>query len=253
MSKSFFVSDIHFGLQSGQEEDIKMERFEQLCGIIAEEGGALYMVGDILDYWMEFRHVIPKYFDGFLCLLRDLVKHGIHVHYYAGNHDFYLGDFFRKELGVQTWYGMQEVVIGEKKFVITHGDGLDKSDIGYRLFVKLVRNRFNLSLLSNLQPDLAIAIMRRLSRMSRKHGSQDMQHESDFLLQYADAMAGEKDFDYFVCGHSHVQGKKNLSNSRSEYINLGTWINGTCPYGVFEKGVFSLRELGCLNGNDQLR
>ena len=243
MSKSFFVSDIHFGLQAGQEENVKMERFEKLCGIIAEEGDSLYMVGDILDYWMEFRHVIPKYFDGFLCLLKGLVRQGIPVHYYAGNHDFYLGDFFDRSLGVQTWYGTQEVVIKGKQFVITHGDGLDRSDIGYRLFVKLVRNRFNVSLLSHLQPDLAIAIMRKFSRLSRRRGGSNMHREADFLVQYADAMAGEKDFDYFICGHSHVRGRKKLSNARSEYINLGTWINGAYPYGVFEEGVFSLKQL----------
>ena len=244
MSKSFFISDVHLGLQGDQEEEIKIKRLESLAEIVRSEGSALYMAGDILDYWMEFRYVIPKNFNSFLCLLRDLVKHDIHVHYFAGNHDFYLGNFFRKELGVQTWYGMQEIVIGGKKFIITHGDGLDKSDIGYRLFVKLVRNRFNLSLLSNFQPDLAIAIMRKFSRMSRKHGNQDMHGESDFLLSYAEVLAGEKDFDYFVCGHSHVQCRKALSNNaQSEYINLGSWINGTYPYGVFDKGVFSLQEL----------
>ncbi len=243
MSKSFFVSDIHFGLQSGREENSKMERFEQLVGIIEKEGRSLYMVGDILDYWMEFRHLIPKYFDGFLCLLRKLVRRGIEVHYYAGNHDFYLGDFFSKSLGVQTWYGMQEILIDGKQFLITHGDGLDRSDIGYRLFVMLIRNRFNLSLLSTLQPDLAIAIMRRFSRLSRKHGRPDMGGEADFLIRYADAIAGEKDFDYFVCGHSHQQGRKTLSNEQSEYINLGTWINGEYPYGVFEKGTFTFQQL----------
>ncbi|MCW8797273.1 MAG: UDP-2,3-diacylglucosamine diphosphatase [Chlorobium sp.] len=244
MSKCFFVSDIHFGLQPVKEENRKLERFEQLSGMIDQEGGRLYLVGDILDYWMEFRHLIPKYFDGFLSLLRNLARRGVDVHYFAGNHDFYLGDFFRQQLGVQTYYGMHELDIDGKRFVVTHGDGLDKSDIGYRLFVKLVRNRYNLSLLSALQPDLAIAIMRRFSRMSRKHGAQDERAESGFLLQYAEALAGEKYFDYFVCGHSHVQEQQTLSDSRTQYINLGTWINGRYPYGVFHDGVFSLQELG---------
>ncbi|UZJ41763.1 UDP-2,3-diacylglucosamine diphosphatase [Prosthecochloris sp. SCSIO W1101] len=243
MSKSFFVSDIHFGLQPDQQESRKMERFEHLAEIVRKDGEALYLVGDILDYWMEFRHVIPKYFDGCLCLLKGLVRQGVEVHYHAGNHDFYLGDFFNKSLGVQTWYGIRETFICGKKFIIAHGDGLDRNDIGYRLFVKLVRNRFNLFLLSNLQPDLAIAIMRKFSRLSRKHGRPDTHGESDFLFQYADAMAREKDFDYFVCGHSHVRGQKQLSNNRSEYINLGTWINGEYPYGVCEGGVFTLRQL----------
>ncbi len=243
MSKSFFVSDIHFGLQPDHEEKSKMERFERLADIIRQDGKSLYLVGDILDYWMEFRHVIPKQFDGFLCQLKELVRHGIEVHYYAGNHDFYLGDFFTNSLGVRTYYGAEMVVIDGKRFVITHGDGLDRSDIGYRLFVKLVRNRFNLKLLSTLQPDLAIAMMRKLSRLSRRHGGSNMHGEADFLVRYADALAGAKDFDYFVCGHSHVQGKKKLSSGCSEYINLGTWINGEYPYGVFDQGEFFLQQL----------
>ncbi|MCG8345550.1 MAG: UDP-2,3-diacylglucosamine diphosphatase [Chlorobiales bacterium] len=243
MSKSFFISDIHFGLQADHEENIKVERFRQLSGIISKEGGALYMVGDMLDYWMEFHHVIPKHFSRFFCLLEGLVRQGIDVHYYAGNHDFYLGDYFSSSLGVHTWYGMRESVIGGKKFVIAHGDGLDRSDIGYRFFVKFVRNRFNLSLLSTLQPDLAIAIMRYLSRLGRKHGGSNIHREADFLLQHADTMAGTNDFDYFVCGHSHLRSHKKLSNSHSEYINLGTWIDGEYPYGVFDGRTFSLEQL----------
>ena len=243
MSKSFFVSDIHFGLQTPEEERLKMRSFEKLADIVKGEGDSFYLVGDILDYWMEFRHVVPKYFDGFLCVLRDLVRHGTAVHYFAGNHDFELGSYFDKQIGIRTWYGMRETVIGGKKFCIAHGDGLDRNDIGYRMFVRFVRNRFNLSLLSAIQPDLVIAIMRRFSRLSRKHGNGDHRCESDVLFRYADALAREKDFDYFVCGHSHEEALKTLSNSRSRYINLGTWINGDYPFGVFEKGVLTLRRL----------
>ena len=126
MSKSFFVSDIHFGLQSVQEENIKLERFERLSGIVTKDGGSLYMVGDILAYWMEFRHVIPKHFDGFLCLLKDLVRQGIEVHYYAGNHDFYLGDFFSKTLGVHAWYGMHEMLIDGKTLIQVTGSRISR-------------------------------------------------------------------------------------------------------------------------------
>ena len=243
MPKSFFISDLHLGLQGAEEEQVKIKRFEQLAEIVKDEGGMLYMVGDILDYWMEFRHVVPKYFDGFLCVLRDLSRHGIAVHYFAGNHDFDLGSFFHDQLGVHVCYGMQEVAIDGKKLCITHGDGLDRSDRGYRLFVRFVRNRFNLSLLSALQPDMVIAVMRAFSRMSRKHSRPDRDYESDFLFRYADALVREKDFDYFVCGHSHKEARKMLGGSRGEYINLGTWINGSFPYGVLEEGVFTLRHL----------
>lgn len=243
MSKSFFVSDIHFGLQSEEAEDRKIERFAEFAGMVSREKGSLYMVGDILDYWMEFRHVIPKYFNPFLCLLREMIGHGVDIHYFAGNHDFWLGSYFGKVLGVRTYYGAEEPVIEGKHFYITHGDGLDPKDIGYRLFVSLFRNRFNLALFSAIQPDIAIGLMRKLSRLSRNHGGSNRHYEADFLFQYADSLAENKAFDFFVCGHSHMKSHKKLSNGRSDYVNLGTWTEGEYPYGVFENERFSLQQL----------
>ncbi len=243
MPKSFFISDIHLGLQDDHAEAGKIRHLEKLFDMVASDGEALYMLGDILDYWMEFRHVIPKYFSAFLCLLKELSGHDVRLYWFSGNHDFSLGRFFTDEYGVICLYGMHEMVIQQHRFMIGHGDGLDRSDIGYRLFVAMVRNRFNQFLLSSLQPDLAIAIMRTFSRLSRERNPSVSGHESDFLQQYADALVGEKDFDYFVCGHSHALKKTTLANARSHYINLGTWINGSYPYGIFDNGVFSLQEL----------
>ncbi|HED31806.1 MAG TPA: UDP-2,3-diacylglucosamine diphosphatase, partial [Prosthecochloris aestuarii] len=208
-----------------------------------DRAGSLYMLGDILDYWMEFRHVIPRYFSSFLCILRELSRQGVELHWFSGNHDFSLGRFFTEEFGVSCYYGMHELVIDNRTFFMGHGDGLDPNDTGYRLFVTLIRNRFNQALFSAVQPDLAVALMRAFSRMSRKHNNVPAIVESDFLLQYADELASQKDFDYFVCGHSHMLKQATLSNGKSQYINLGTWIGDSCPYGVLEDGVFTLREL----------
>ena len=126
MPATYFISDIHIGLQSPKSEQLKLDNLERLFAIIKAEGRSLYMLGDILDYWMEFRHVIPKGFSRFLCLLSDLVSHNIEVVYVAGNHDFYLGRFFDDELGVKTIYGLHERLIDGRKFLIAHGDGLGK-------------------------------------------------------------------------------------------------------------------------------
>ena len=242
MPATYFISDIHIGLQSPQSEQLKLDNLERLFAIIKAEGRSLYMLGDILDYWMEFRHVIPKGFSRFLCLLSDLVSHNIEVVYVAGNHDFYLGRFFDDELGVKTIYGLHERLIDGRKFLIAHGDGLGKGDIGYKLFARVVRNRFNLSLLE-LHPDLAISLMKYLSRLSRNHKKVDRVFETDRLLNFAETLAAEKKFDYFVCGHNHVQGIMELSVSPCRYVNLGSWIDGSLPYGFFKNGVFQLKEL----------
>ncbi len=242
MPATYFISDIHIGLQSPKSEQLKLDNLERLFAIIKAEGRSLYMLGDILDYWMEFRHVIPKGFSRFLCLLSDLVSHNIEVVYVAGNHDFYLGRFFDDELGVKTIYGLHERLIDGRKFLIAHGDGLGKGDIGYKLFARVVRNRFNLSLLE-LHPDLAISLMKYLSRLSRNHKKVDRVFETDRLLNFAETLAAEKKFDYFVCGHNHVQGIMELSVSPCRYVNLGSWIDGSLPYGFFKNGVFQLKEL----------
>ncbi|MEI8031836.1 MAG: UDP-2,3-diacylglucosamine diphosphatase [Chlorobiaceae bacterium] len=243
MPGSYFISDIHLGLQDKQTEQLKLDNVERLFARIRAEGRSLYLVGDILDYWMEFRHLIPKGFTRFFCLLSDLVRNGIEVVYLSGNHDFYLGRYFDEELGVRTLYGMHETEIDGHRFVIAHGDGLGSGDIGYKLFTRLVRNRFNLALFGGFHPDLAVGIMKRLSQFSRQHKADNRYFDRQRLLNFAESLASEKKFDYFVCGHNHVAGMADLSGGSSRYVNLGTWIEGAAPYGVFRDGVFQVKEL----------
>ncbi len=243
MEGIFFISDIHLGLQDEQSERLKLDSLERLFAIIKAEGRSLYMLGDILDYWLEFRHVIPKGFTRFFSLLSDLVRQNIKVFYVAGNHDFYLGRYFDDELGVKTMYGMHELVLDGRKIVIAHGDGLGKGDFGYKVFSRLVNNRFSLALLTGFQPDLAIGLMKGLSQLSRTHKPVNLLFEVDRLLNFAELLATEKDFDYFICGHNHVKGVVELSEGSGRYVNLGTWIEGSSPYGVFCNGAVQLREL----------
>ena len=243
MSSIYFISDIHLGLQDDQSERRKLDKLEQLFSLVKSEGRSLYMLGDILDYWLEFRHLIPKGFTRFICLLSDLVRHNIEVVYVAGNHDFYLGRYFDDVLGIKTMYGMNQLNLDGSSFIVAHGDGLGSGDIGYKIFSRVVRNRFNLSLLRWFHPDLAIGLMKGLSQLSRKHKPVNIVFETDRLLNFAELLMTERDFDYFICGHNHVKGVVELSDGSSRYINLGTWIDGSSPYGVFNNGVFQLREL----------
>jgi len=243
MPAIYFISDIHLGLQDKKSEQLKLENLERLFAIIKAEGRSLYMLGDILDYWMEFRYVIPKGFSGFFCLLSDLVRHNIEVVYIAGNHDFNLGRYFDDELGVKTIYGMHELLFEGRKFVMAHGDGLGKGDIGYKFFVRYIRNRFNLALLSGFHQDFAVWLIKRFSQLSRAHKPADRIFEIDRLIEFAESLALEKEFDYFLCGHNHVRGIKELAGGSAHYINLGTWIDGSLAYGEFNNGVFRLKDL----------
>ncbi len=243
MAGIYFISDIHLGLQDDQSEQRKLDKVGQLFSIIKSEGGSLYMLGDIFDYWLEFRHLIPKGFTKFLCLLSDLVCHNIEVVYVAGNHDFFLGRYFDDELGIKTRYGLHELNLDGCRFILAHGDGLGSGDIGYKVFSRVVRNRVNLALLGRFHPDLAIGLLKWLSQLSRTHKPVNIPQERDRLLKFAELLVTERDFDYFICGHNHVKGSFELSDGSSRYVNLGTWIDGGSPYAVYGSGVVQLREV----------
>jgi len=243
MSALYFVSDLHLGLQEPQAEAEKLERLETLFSTISANGGSLFLLGDILDYWMEYRHVIPKGFTRFFCMLSGLVRSGVSVTWLAGNHDFYLGSYFDDELGVKTMYGLHEVQHDGRTFLMAHGDGLGEGDLGYKLFARFVRNRFNLGLLTAFHSDLSTALMSWFSRLSRKHKKSDMRVESTRLIDFATSLAQERDFDYFVCGHNHAERIQAVHESGSTYVNLGSWIEGRYQYGVYEQGKFQLVKL----------
>jgi UDP-2,3-diacylglucosamine hydrolase len=243
MSALYFLSDLHLGLQEPQAEMKKLDQLDSLFSVIRNEGGALYLLGDILDYWMEYRHVIPKGFTRFFCMLSGLVRGGVEVTWLAGNHDFWLGRYFDEELGVKTLYGMHEVRHDGKLFLMAHGDGLGAGDTGYKLFARFVRLPFNLKVLTAFHADLATALLKRFSLLSRKHKKVDMQIEMTRLFDFATALARKRDFDYFVCGHNHSERLQVVHESGSTYVNLGSWIEGKYQYGVYEQGEFRLRQL----------
>lgn len=242
MKKTYFFSDVHFGLQEERQEQEKVELMLSLFDTIKRDGERLYMVGDILDYWMEYKYSVPKGYIRFFNALMDLTRSGIEVTYFAGNHDFYLGNYFTSELGVKTHYGALEVNIGGKQFYICHGDGVGKGDTGYKLFRSLVRNNFNLAWFRWIHPDWGLGLMNSLSKLSRKHTYEAKDYgEKERIYAFANELVREKPFDYFVCGHRHIVKLSPLTaKPDSYYINLGTWIGGMPTYGVFDEGGFKL-------------
>ncbi len=235
MKKTYFFSDVHFGLQERHIEEAKTDLMLDLLSEIKREGKLLYMVGDILDYWMEYKHVIPKGPYRFFAALYDLVRAGVEVHYLAGNHDFYLGNYFDEELGVKTHYGALQHDIDGKRFYIVHGDGIGKGDIGYKIFRSLVRNPFNLTWYRWLHPDFGVGMMNYLSKLSRQYTYTPKDYgENERLIVFANRELQTNPFDYFVCGHRHIVKLHLLRNQKSYYVNCGTWIGGMPTYAVFD-------------------
>lgn len=225
----FFISDIHLGLQS---EDIEKEKEKKLIRFLEfakKNCDELFIIGDLFDYWFEYKRVIQKGFYKTLTALSNFTEGGKKIHYFIGNHDFLHRDFFEKEIGAALYHDALSIELNNKKFYIGHGDGLVKNDTGYKILKKILRNRWLQKLYTVIHPDLGIKIASSTSKKSRDYTANKNYGIGDGLFETA-KLKIDSGFDYVIFGHSHVQTLENYNNGI--YINLGTWLDKPC-YGEF--------------------
>lgn len=234
--KTYFFSDAHLGLGSKEEDRQKERRLVDFLEHIAPDASELFIVGDLFDYWFEYRTVVPKGYFRLFSRLADLTDRGVRISYLAGNHDFWMKRYFPEELGIEVLSDPIERMIGGKRFYIHHGDGLLKNDTGYRILKKVLRNKVNIFLFSLVHPDLTGAIARWSSRTSRKHTSNRKYEEND-MVEFASKKIGEG-FDYVIMGHNHQSLQRTLGSG--VYVNLGDWIEEN-TYAVFDGKTLALK------------
>ncbi len=239
MNKTYlFISDIHLGLQSKQIEHKKERLLVKFLDFAKDNCDELFIVGDLFDYWFEYKQVYQKGFFRTLTALQDLTEKGIKVHYFIGNHDFFHKDFFEKEIGVILYKDGKEFILNGKKFFIGHGDGLVKNDLGYNILKMILRNRFIQILYGLIHPDLGVGLAKFTSRSSRDYTTQKDYGEEDGLLDAARKKIDEGN-EYVIFGHLH---KKCFEKYKEgTYINLGSWMDFPC-YGIFNNS-FEIKEL----------
>jgi len=231
MQKIYFISDIHFGLHSKETERNKEHRLFSFFDEIQDDATDLYILGDLFDYWFEYKHVIPKGFHRILTRLEHLTSNNIAVHLLVGNHDFWLGRRFTEETGVHIYYEPVEMTISGKRFYLHHGDGLNDEDKGYRILRSILRNRTNIFLYRLLHPDLGIGLARKSSRTSRNnHSENGHTQEQEALRKFARNKLSEG-YHYVIMGHDHTPEQLTVDNRH--YINLGDWITHN-TYAVFD-------------------
>ncbi|MFC1556418.1 UDP-2,3-diacylglucosamine diphosphatase [candidate division KSB1 bacterium] len=217
-----FISDAHLGA-----EDVKTghDREKILVAFLRESlksGDRLFIVGDLFDFWFEYLTVIPKQGILILSCLRELSEKGVRIDYVAGNHDFWVGDFFRQELGLFFHSEPVEEIIDGKRFFIIHGDGVKRRDAGYRMLKKVFRNRFNIVLYRWLHPDIGIPFAKWCSGSSRKYTSKKDYGGNEEYLDFAKYYF-EKGFDYVVMGHTHDPVFERIDVIKA-FVNIGDWI-----------------------------
>lgn len=232
----YFLSDFHLGVPS-YEESLKREKLiVQFLDEIKNRASEIFILGDIFDFWYEYKYVVPKGFIRLLGKLAELSDAGIRLHFFVGNHDMWVADYFQKELNMKIYFEPAEFEWNGKNFLIAHGDGLGPGDKGYKRLKKIFRNPFCHWAFGMLPPKFGMGLANHMSRRSRaKTGSVEenfLGEDKEWLIQYCKKKLQEKKYDFFIMGHRHLPIDFRLAEN-SRYINLGDWIN-FYTYAVFD-------------------
>lgn len=241
--KIYFVSDVHLGapaLKNNRERELIFSRWlDEIKADVAE----LYLMGDIFDFWYEYKKVAPRGFTRVLGKIADLTDRGIPVHFFTGNHDVWVFDYLAEETGVQVHRKEILVDIYGKKFFLAHGDGLDKNDIGYLLLKKIFTNKPLQWLFSRLHPNFSFWLAHKWSassRLSKSDIDDDFMVNQDGMYKFAADFLKNTPVDYFVMGHRHRMVCEKMDDNAT-FVLLGDWIN-SYSYGIFDGNTFELKK-----------
>ncbi|MEM9053501.1 MAG: UDP-2,3-diacylglucosamine diphosphatase [Bacteroidota bacterium] len=239
MKKYYFASDFHLGAPTYEESLIREKKVVQWLEEIRHEAEEIFIVGDVFDFWFEYKTVVPRGFVRLLGKLAEITDAGTKVHWFIGNHDMWIFDYIPKEIGVEIHKDPITRVLNGKKFYIGHGDGLGPGDHGYKFLKKVFRSKICQWVFARLHPNFGIWLANSSSRYSRKKGVESdkvfLGAEEEWLAIYSNQIADKEAFDFFIFGHRHLPMVIELKNGGT-YINLGDWINNY-TYASFEKEV----------------
>ena len=225
--KIYFLSDFHLGAPD-YDSSLKREKLiVQFLDEIKYKASEIFLVGDMFDFWYEYRRVVPKGYVRLLGKLAEISDMGIPMHFFVGNHDMWMKDYFLKELNIPVYFEPKEFERNGKKFFIGHGDGLGPGDHGYKRLKKVFRNPACQWLFGVLPPYVGMGLANYMSRRSRAQtGASEevfLGEDNEWLIIFCNDRLNAKFFDYFIFGHRHLPIDYRLKDN-SRYINLGDWI-----------------------------
>jgi len=234
--KIYFISDFHLGVPNATDSRKREDIIVSWLNSISNDAQILYLMGDVFDYWFEYKEVVPRGYVRLLGKLAELSDAGIEIHYFTGNHDMWVFDYLPKEIGLQIHRAPIQKEYNDKKFFLGHGDGLGPGDYGYKCIKKFFSNKLAQWLFARIHPNTGIGLMKFFSRRSRlATGTSDdvyLGDDKEWLMIYSREVLKREHYDYFIFGHRHMPLDKQL-NGQSRYINLGEWINHF-TYAVFD-------------------
>jgi len=242
--KIYFASDNHLGAPNFEDSLVREKKFVSWLDTVRKDADAIFLVGDIFDFWFEYKQVVPKGFTRTLGKLAEISDAGISIHYFVGNHDLWLRDYFQKELNITVHRGSKVFNINDKKLFVAHGDGLGPGDKSFKLMKKVFTNPFFNWCFRCLHPDWGMKLGKYFSNKNRiKSSLEDLKFngkENEWLTKYCRAKLEQEHYDCFIFGHRHLPLEIELSNN-SKYINLGDWITHF-TYAEFDGSSVSLRK-----------
>ncbi len=241
--KIYFASDVHLGAPSIKNHREHENLFVSWLNHIKPTTAELYLMGDIFDFWFEYKHVVPRGFTRVLGKIAEFTDSGIPVHYFTGNHDLWVFDYLPQETGVILH---REPVIKNfngKQFYLAHGDGLGPYDKSYNRLKKIFTNKTLQWLFARLHPNLAFGIAKGWSKQSRlknesSEGSRFLGADNEWLMLYANDVLQKENIDFFIFGHRHID-LHTAINDKTQFIYLGDWVK-KFTYGVWDGKEFKL-------------
>lgn len=241
--KIYFISDFHLGTPS-KEESLKREKnVIHFLDEIESSAAMIFIVGDMFDFWYEYRTVVPRGYTRILGKIAQLTDKGIPVHFFVGNHDMWMKNYFQEELNVPVFFEPKVYQFSGKKVLVGHGDGLGPGDYGYKFLKKIFRNPICQWLFGILPPFFGIGLANWSSRRSRAAtGQVDEKYfgeSGEWLIQYCKDELAKEHYDYLIFGHRHLPIEFKFTQQSATYINLGDWMRYD-TYAVFDGEKFEL-------------
>lgn len=238
MTKTYFASDFHLGIDARLSSAERERQVVRWLRQVADDAEAVYLVGDVFEFWFEYRTVVPRGYTRLLGTLADLRDAGVAVYAFTGNHDLWMFGYFEEELGIPVYRQPIERDIQGRRFFIGHGDGLGPGDLGYKRMKKVFVHPLSQWLYGWLHPNWGVGLARFFSQKSRAATSTTerawLGDQQEWLLQYCERKLSQGTVpDFFVFGHRHLPIDWRLSNGHSRYLNLGEWMYHN-SYGVFD-------------------
>ncbi|MGH1335561.1 MAG: UDP-2,3-diacylglucosamine diphosphatase [Aureispira sp.] len=241
---TYFASDFHLGAPNIEHSRLREQKILRWLSHIEENAKTIYLVGDIFDFWFEYQTVVPKGAVRLLGKLAQMSDAGIDIHFFVGNHDLWMADYFPEELGITVHHQPIQVTIGTQRFFIGHGDGLGPEDHGYKRLRRIFVHPFCQWLFRWLHPDLGIRLAQyssKASRTAQKEPEQFLGPDKEWLLLYSNfKLKKHPDLDYFIFGHRHLPLDILLENGQTRYVNLGEWFD-SCTYAVYDGQQLTLK------------